>query len=457
MSVVLNRDPDVLESVASDASGLHMVPDAVARPGSAEETVELLRQAAADRIAVTAAGGQTSTTGASISDQGILLSLRGLDRILDVDPVARTIRAEAGVIVADLAKAAAEHGFLFAPDPTSEAESTVGGAVACNASGARTLRYGPTRNHVTALRVALATGEVVELRRPPRLEKNTVGYAMAHDPVDWFIGSEGTLGIILEAEFSLLPAPGQVVGLALPFPDEAAALAFVAAAREATELDPRCLEFFDARAAALFHAAGDEVAEDAEAHPLVYAEATADADEEIDFDAWLELAERHGVRADEAQVYDDAGALREARRMRHAVPATMNERGARCRPAGGRKVSTDWAVPYRRLHQAITEARAIAERHGIAQAVVYGHAGNGHPHQNYIARDAAELARVEAAVEETLRHVVAMGGTVAAEHGIGKLKRRWLPLQMGPVQVAGMRALKRELDPHGILAPGNVI
>ena len=457
MSVLLNRDPDVLESVASDASGLHMVPEAVARPSTVTETVELIQQAAADRTPVTAAGGQTSTTGASISDRGILLSLRGLDRIIDVDPAARTIRAEAGVIVADLAKAAAEHGLLFAPDPTSEAESTIGGAVACNASGARTLRYGPTRDHVTALRVLLATGDVVELRRPPRLEKNTVGYATAHDPVDWFVGSEGTLGIVLEAEFSLLPAPAQVVGLALPFPDEAAALAFVAAARAAPGLEPRCLEFFDARAAALFHATGDEIPEVAEAFPLVYAEATAAADAEIDFDAWLELAERHGVRADEAQVYDDASALREARRQRHAVPATMNERGARCRAEGGRKVSTDWAVPYRRLHEAITEARAIAERHGIEQAVVYGHAGNGHPHQNFIARDADELARVEAAVEETLRHVVAMGGTVAAEHGIGKLKRRWLPLQMNRLQVAGMQALKRELDPDGILAPGNVI
>jgi FAD/FMN-containing dehydrogenase len=135
----------------------------------------------------------------------------------------------------------------------------------------------------------------------------------------------------------------------------------------------------------------------------------------------------------------------------------MHERGARRRPFGGRRVSTDWAVPHRRLAEALAAARAVADAHGVAPAVTFGHAGNGHPHQNYVAHDAAELARVERVVEETLRIVVGMGGTVAAEHGIGKLKRRWLPLQLSPLQLGVMRAVKRELDPAGILAPGNVL
>jgi FAD/FMN-containing dehydrogenase len=105
-----------------------------------------------------------------------------------------------------------------------------------------------------------------------------------------------------------------------------------------------------------------------------------------------------------------------------------------------------------------TPARSAAARDaGVEQAVIYGHAGNGHPHQNFVAHDADELTRIEAVVEATLRHVIALGGTVSAEHGIGKLKRRWLPLQLTPVQLAAMRAVKRELDPHGLLAPGNVL
>src|SRR5512141_2849692 len=123
---ILSRDADVRASYSMDTSGLAMLPDAVARPNSEEEVVEVLRRATADRTFVTTAGGQTSTTGASITDRGILLSLRPLDRIIEVDARAGIARAQAGLLVADLAKAAAEQGMLFAPDPTSEIDATVG-------------------------------------------------------------------------------------------------------------------------------------------------------------------------------------------------------------------------------------------------------------------------------------------------------------------------------------------
>ena len=461
----VTRDDGVRAAFAEDASGLRMVPDAVARPTSAAEAAELLREASATRTPVTPAGAQTSTTGASIADRGVLLSLSRMTRLLDVDADRRIVRAEAGAILGDVKRAAAEHGLLLAPDPTSEDWSTVGGAVACNASGARSLRYGATRPHVAALTVVTAAGETLELRRP-RLEKNTVGFAFAHDPVDWFVGSEGTLGVVVEVELSLLPLPERVTGFAFPFAREEDALAFVVAARESPALRPRCLEFFDERALAIARDAGGDAAWAAGAAALVYAEdsdepsldgeATAAPRRDVPLDDWLSLAERHGAATDDIRVYEDDAAVREARRVRHAVPATMNERGARHRSAGGRKVSTDWAVPYARLGAALAEARRAADRHGVEQAVTYGHAGNGHPHQNFVARDADELRRIEAVVGETLAHVVSLGGTVAAEHGVGKLKRRWVPLQLGTLQLGAMRALKHELDPLGILAPGNV-
>ncbi|HEX2779097.1 MAG TPA: FAD-binding oxidoreductase [Gemmatimonadaceae bacterium] len=453
MSRALERDPGVREGFAQDASGLRMVPDAVARPADHAETVAIVRECVSSGTAITAAGGQTSTTAASIADRGVLLSLRGMDRVLDVDAAARTVRVEAGALVADVKRAVAAEGLLFAPDPTSEESCTVGGAIACNASGARTLRYGATRAHVRALTVVLASGETVELRRNP-LEKNTVGYALAHDPIDWFVGSEGTLGIVTAAELALLPLPERVVGLAIPFRSEREALAFVVAARESA-LAPRCLEYLDTLALAIAGGAhGDRLAAAGTA-ALVYAEDAGSG--EPDLDTWLELAESCGAVSDDLRVLEGEVALREAREARHAIPATMNERGARCRPQGGRKVSTDWAVPYRRLHEAIAAARRLADEAHVEQAVIYGHAGNGHPHQNFIATDADEVKRIERVVEETLRAVIAMGGTVAAEHGIGKLKRKWLPLQLSPLQQSAMRAIKNELDPHGILAPGNVL
>ena len=456
MHRTITTDADVRRAFARDASGLELMPDAVARPTSVEEVQELLREATASRTAVTPAGAQSSTTGASIVDHGLLLSLRNLAAIAPVDTDARTIRVGAGALVADVRRAAEAAGLLFTPDPTSEEECTIGGAIACNASGARSLRYGATGPQVRALTVLLASGERIDLRRPA-LEKNTVGYPIAHDPVEWFIGSEGTLGVVVEAELALHPLPAHVIGLTVPFTREADALAFVVAARRAPELHPRCLEFFDQGAMDIARMAEGSSAWATTATAMVYVEETGTLDGELPLEAWLALAETHQALADDIRVYDTPAAQQEARRMRHAVPATMNERGAARRAFGGRKVSTDWAVPYPRLAEALTIARRHAENAGIDRGIAYGHAGNGHPHQNFIAQDADDLHRIEQVVQATLRDVIAMGGTVAAEHGIGKLKRRWLPMQASDIQQRVMRALKREFDPYGLLAPGNVL
>jgi FAD/FMN-containing dehydrogenase len=455
VSVSISSDKNVRESYAADASGLHLLPDLVARPESVDDVIELVRKAASDRTAVTCAGAQTSTTGASITDTGMLLSLRSLDRISAPDEKARTIKVEPGALVGEIKRTAAAAGLLFAPDPTSEEESTIGGAIACNASGARTFKYGATRRHVRSLKVVMASGELLEFRRSD-LEKNTVGYAFAHDPIDWFIGSEGTLGVIVEAELSLLPLPHHVIGLAVLFRAEQEALNFVIAARESSTLSARCIEYFDGRAMEIARSATSGGIIPADTGAMVYVEEEIEDDLDSALTRWTDLIET--IAPDfEPLVFDGEARLREARKIRHSIPTTMNERGGRYRDSGGRKVSTDWAVPYRKLPEAIRTARSLVERLGIEEPVIYGHAGNGHPHQNFIARDARELTTIEGVVEETLRQVLALGGTVAAEHGIGKIKRRWLPLQMNPLQISMMTAAKRDLDPLGILAPGNIL
>jgi FAD/FMN-containing dehydrogenase len=455
VSVSISSDRSVRETYEADSSGLHLLPDLVARPETVDDVVELVRKAMSERISITCAGAQTSTTGASITDTGMLLSLRSLDRISAPDEKARTIRVEPGALVGEIKRTAAAVGLLFAPDPTSEEESTIGGAIACNASGARTFKYGATRRHVRALKVVMASGELLEFRRSD-LEKNTVGYAFAHDPIDWFIGSEGTLGIVVEAELSLLPLPQHVIGLAVLFKAEREALNFVIATRESSMVSARCIEYFDERAIEIARSTvlGGTIPVDAGG--MVYVEEEIDDDLDSTLGRWLELIE--AIAADfEPLVFDGEARLREARKLRHSIPATMNERGNKYRSSGGRKVSTDWAVPYRKLPEAIQTARALVKGLGIEEPVIYGHAGNGHPHQNFIARDARELTTIEGAVEETLKRVLALQGTVAAEHGIGKIKRRWLPLQMNPLQISMMTAVKRELDPNGILAPGNIL
>jgi FAD/FMN-containing dehydrogenase len=344
---------------------------------------------------------------------------------------------------------------LFAPDPTSEEESTIGGAIACNASGARTFKYGATRRHIAALKVVTANGEIVEFARSD-LEKNTAGYAFAHDPIDWFIGSEGTLGIVVEAELRLLPLPQHVIGIAVLFNEEVDALAFVVATRESTSVAARCIEYFDIKALDIARKANAGIVLPPNATAMVYVEEEVLDDVDGCLERWSILIGQFAAEF-EPLIFDGDARLRDARRLRHSIPATMNERGGSFRGAGGRKVGTDWAVPYRKLGEAIAAARNFADARGIEQPVIYGHAGNGHPHQNFIAKDTEELIATEEAVEATLRHILTLGGTVAAEHGIGKIKRRWLPLQMNPLQMSMMKAIKRELDPLEILAPGNIL
>ena len=449
------RDAAVLEGYARDASGLRHVPEALARPASRDEVVAVLREAAATGQAVTPAGAQTSTTGASIAARGLLLSLRAMDRVLDVDAARRTARVEPGVLLGALDRALAGDGVFFAPDPTSDETATVGGAIACNASGPRTLMYGATRAHVRALTVAMADGSVREFRRPV-VEKNTVGYAPTHDLVDWLVGSEGTLGVVVEAELALLPRPARETGLGIPLPTLAEAVAFVRDARRAGGVVPRCLEYFDAEAFRLARASDPDAAHwGTDGHVMVYAEDCGDGD--LALDTWLALAEAHGAHDADVRVFEGDAAIRAARRLRHAVPAGMHERTAPYLAAGGRRISTDWAVPLARAEEAILLANGFALEAGFAPPVTYGHLGNGHPHQNWVARDPDEVRALEAVVERCLKAVIAMGGTVAAEHGIGKLKARWLGLQASPAQVALMRAAKREFDPDGRMAPGNIL
>lgn len=452
----VTRDLDVRLAHARDVSGLELVPEGVARAESVEDVIELVKESASNSTAITPAGSQTSMTGASITDRGVLLSMRGMNRVLDIDIDRRIVRVEPGATIGDVNRTLAEASLLFPPDPTSENDATIGGAIACNASGARSLFYGATRAHVAGVRVIHADGSDLWYRRA-HPEKNAVGYYAAQDPVDWLVGSEGTLGIVVEAELSLVELPAVTTGLAIPFRSLARALSFVIGAREDAQRKAMCLELFDEESLQL-SATHARTPWDNDARAMIYLEDSLRADEDLDIvlDHWLTLAETHEAIVGDIRVYQSAADLRQARVMRHAVPASMNELGATYRSQGGRKVSTDWAVPYARLGEALAFSEQAVARHQSPRPVTYGHAGNGHPHQNFIAESEEMVGRVNAAVEETLHFVIGIGGTVSAEHGLGKLKSHWMPLQMNEKQRDVMRALKNTLDPRGIFSPGNI-
>ena len=231
---------------------LHGNPDAVVRPRTEEEVQEILRFASAEGIPVTAAGGQTSLTGSSVAEDGILLATENLDGLLDIAPHPvtgkMTATAGPGIFLGEFQRALDAEGWFYPPDPTSRNEARLGATVATNATGEDTLLYGPTRKWVRSIRVVRADGGVVELTRrsePPSVEKGSAGYLTGAEELDLLIGSEGTLGVITRVTVDVVARPhGFFCGMAF-FPTLRSSLEFVVAARRHPGVCPRALELMD--------------------------------------------------------------------------------------------------------------------------------------------------------------------------------------------------------------------
>jgi FAD/FMN-containing dehydrogenase len=446
-------------------------PDAVVRPRSEAEIQEILSFAHAHRIPVTAAGGQTSVTGSSVAGDGILLATEGMDRFLDVgrDPETggMVAVAEPGIFLGDFQRRLEGEGWFYPPDPTSRDEACLGATVATNATGEDTLLYGPTRRWVRELRVVRADGSVLTLHRPPQShppeEKATAGYYAAVDPIDFLIGSEGTLGILTRISVDVIPHPGDVLaGLAF-FPTLLSSLHFVVAARQAPELNPRALELIDRGSLDLVRENPEGISwpEETAAAILFKQEFRDPPERDRVLAAWAALLERSLTAGgaphllDAVLVLEGPTELQRLRSFRHRIPSVLGEVIDRWREQGGSKVGTDWWVPYPALPDFLVGWQRRIEEEGLT-SVVFGHVGNGHPHLNFIPRDADERSRAHAMLLEMCRGAVDLGGGVAGEHGLGKLKRDLLSIQYSPSRIEEMRELKREWDPTWILGRGNL-
>lgn len=466
-----------VDTYLSDASFIRDgYADRVLLPETIDDVVEALRAANRDRVPVTVSGAGTGTVGGRVPFGGIVLATDRMNRIKIIDRTNGTAVAEAGVILSDFQRSVESEGLLYPPDPT-ERGCFLGGTVATNASGARTFKYGPTRNYISGLKVVLASGEVLDLRRgrvradatgrmrvgsvevqlpnyhPPATRKNATGYFVAPgmDAIDLFIGSEGTLGVICEIETKLLPKPEGLLSGVVFFTDEADVFALVARVRDRVDGElPRALEFFDAESLNFLRQKYPAIPAPAVA-ALFFEQETTSENEEPVLEQWTALLDQHHALADSwfATNIADQAKLRE---FRHQLPVLMNEWFARYRQ---RKVSTDMAVPddafpgLFRLYQETLRASGL-------RYTIFGHIGDNHVHVNILPRDDAEGAHARELYVQFLKHAAAVGGTLSAEHGVGKLKREYLRLFYSDDQLREMAALKSAFDPHGILGRGNI-
>ena len=443
-----------------DASGYRGKADAFFTPVSAAEVSTFLREASTKGIGVTIAGAGTGVTGARVPDGGWVLSLEKFRR-LEIRP--GSALAGAGVDLQSLQAAARSQGQFYAPDPT-EWTASVGGSIATNASGSRSLLYGPTRAHVRALTVAMASGEVrtfhrgqavdfeVPAIRIPNTTKHAAGYLLrpGMDWVDLFVGSEGTLGVVLEAALSLLPLPAELLSGVVFFPTEELALAAVDPWRGVAQL--RMLEFFDAGSLDVLRAHYNDIPASARAALLI--EQQLDGLPGDPVDAWLERLDSAGALGEESWFGDTAADRERFREFRHVLPELVNER---VRRNGFQKMSSDCAVPLNQNRIMMAFYRERVEQLFAGQSVIFGHIGDAHVHVNLLPETAADSQRAGELLIEFARRAAELGGTVSAEHGLGKRKAKLLAIQYQPVEIDHMRQVKRRLDPAWILGPGTLL
>lgn len=546
--MLIKSNPEEIQSYLSDAS--HMLEGKAERvvfPESAEQVGEILRAATAGKTPVTISGAGTGTVGGRIPFAGIVLATDKFNQIksfIRKKEGGGSAVAEAGVRLSDFQSFVESKGMFYPPDPT-ERSCFIGGTIATNASGARTFKYGPTRNYVERVKIALATGQIIDLRRGtlradssgciripvtlpylpaggsgtqgpldiptrrdsdrsfievrlpsyqmPRTRKHAAGYFVAAemDLVDVFIGSEGTLGVILEAELTLLPKPEGLLSGVVFFSSEESLLEFVQEARrlsvtreelsegagqlgpllekafevtarqpvssppgdvqDVKEIDARALEYFDRESLGFLRQKYSTIPEQA-LGAIFFEQEINSANESDVMQSWLALLETHDALLDEswfATNEQDQAGLRE---FRHALPVLMNEWFARHRQ---RKVSTDMSVPDEAFAGMLRFYQDTLVNSGL-RYTIFGHIGDNHVHVNILPRTDEEALKAREIYLQFVRRAVEVGGTISAEHGIGKLKREYLRLQYSEEQVLEMVALKRTLDPACILGRGNI-
>jgi len=440
------EDAEKLELYGRDETErLHFQPAVAVLPTDVEQVQAVLRIASAARLPVVPRGAGTGLSGGALPVYGgIVLSIERLDRIRSIDERDLVAEAETGVTTATLQEAVAARGLFYPPDPASRETCRLGGNLAEDSAGPRSCRYGTTRRWVLGLEAVLADGTLI--RTGSRSRKDATGYSLTQ----LLVGSEGTLAVLTAATLRLTALPKATLTAILPFPTlEGAARAVERLFVEG--IDPAACELVEqaaleavARVAPLPDALVGHAA-------MILVELDGDEPEELLARAARleELARALG--SGEVLAADDAAGQERLWKVRRLVGEAVKHLST--------YKEADTVVPRSRLVELVEQARAIAARHGL-KAVMYGHAGDGNLHVNLLrgALDAAEWERRRDDAElELFQAVVALGGRITGEHGVGWTQRRFLSLALSPAEITLHREIKRAFDPLGILNPGKIL
>ena len=435
--------PSVLAEHAGDKWFASHRPDVVVLPRSTESVAALLRFANRHHLPVTPRGAGHGYVGGCVPVRGgIVLSLARMNRIKEISAADFVAVVEPGVNTQELQQTVEKKGLFYPPDPASRAENMIGGNIITNAGGPRCLKYGVTRDYVLGLEVVLADGTVVRLGG--RTHKNKTGFELQR----LFVGSEGLLGVVTEATLKLLPLPPYRACLAIGFDSMRAAVRSLHAILAAGFL-PAALELADSfTLAAAFKRTGSERLRGCRAHLIAELDGQRRS-------VQGEVKQLQRIIAHQKPLFVEVG---RGNKECEAVWQIRKEFSYALRDTGLTKLNEDIVVPRGRLEDLFAFAARLQRKHGLRIAC-FGHAGDGNIHTNVMVdyKQPGAKRRSEQALDELFAQVIAWGGAITGEHGIGLAKKRWWPLAVSKEARALHRTVKHALDPHGILNPGKFV
>ncbi|MEI6847571.1 MAG: FAD-binding oxidoreductase [Chlorobiaceae bacterium] len=455
-------------------------------PETTEELAELLKNATKKHRRFTIAGNGTGTTGGRIPLGDYVIAMQKLDRIDKPVPLTQEkayMTVQAGALLENIQKKAEEYGWFYPPDPT-EKLCFIGSTIANNSSGARTFKYGPTRNHIARILLVLPQGDILDLsrgscmadkngifrlnlplageitfQRPnyhmPETSKHNAGYysAAGMDLIDLFIGSEGTLGIITEADIILRPLPAAIISCLIYFRKLDDLFQFVHLIKvQKNAVSTRAIEFFDKESLSFLSQKHPELPRDSEGAIFIEQETTPETEEHA-IENLLFLTESCNAMNEQSWMALDREEQYKLREFRHTLPLLVNDWLSRQNES---KISTDMAVPDDAFRELFDFYRNSCEQHGFIY-IIFGHIGNAHVHLNILPRNRVEFVRAKALYRQFVDKALALGGTLSAEHGIGKLKTEYLVELFHEDGIMEMVRVKKCFDPFMVLNIGNII
>ena len=471
-----------------DASNFKGQPEVLYIPESGNELLNAVSESAKKYKSITFFGAGTGLTGSAVACKGAVISLEKMNKIIEINEEEGYAHVEAGLTLNELEKELSVYNYFYPPNPT-EKNSTIGGNIATNASGSRTFKYGPTRNFIIELNLILANGERINIKRGEHFKKNGIlslptekgriinidipdikipeikhaaGYYIkpGMDAIDLFIGSEGTLAVTSSAKIKILHKPQAVLGLIVFFENSGELFSFVkeisyksrqAFTGKASDISARLIEYFDTNSLNLLREKYKNIPDKADSAIWIEEEYKTE-DEDFILQNWIEHIGKHSPLSDETWTALDDKSHRLFTEFRHELPLKVNEKVSQNKQ---RKIATDTAVPDIHFEEHFHFVTDILYNSGIEHAV-YGHIANSHLHANLFPVNHKEKEIAEGIYLKCIKNSLQFGGTVSAEHGIGKIKKKYFHMMFNEQELNEMKKIKAQLDPENYLGQGNL-